>query len=46
MGYDRWPYLSFFVRKFEDGIFDLAGRKDLNTQYTIFDLKCYEMLMM
>jgi len=42
MGYDRCPYLSFFVRRFEDEIFDLTGRRDLNTEYTIFDLRCYE----
>jgi len=42
MGYDRCPYLSFFIRIFEDGIFNLMGRRDLNTEYTIFDLRCYE----
>jgi len=31
LGYDRCPYLSFFVRRFEDGIFDLTSRRDLNT---------------
>jgi len=45
LGYDRCPYLSFFVWRFEDGIFDLTGRRDLNTEYAIFDLRCYEMLM-
>jgi len=40
LGYDRCPYLSFFVRRFEDEIFDLTGRRDLNTKYTIFDLRC------
>jgi len=44
LGYDRCPYLSFFVRRFEDEIFDLMGRRDLNTKYTIFDLRCYECL--
>jgi len=32
MGYDRCPYLSFFVRRFEDEIRDLTGRRDLNTE--------------
>jgi len=27
LGYDRCPYLSFFVRKFEDGIFDLTSEE-------------------
>jgi len=44
LGYDRCPYLSFFVRRFEDGIFDSTGWRDLNTKYTIFDLRCYECL--
>jgi len=43
-GYDRCPYLSFFVRRFEEEIFDSTGRRDLNTKYTIFDLRCYECL--
>ena len=46
LGYDRCPYLSFFARRLEDEIFDLTGRRDLNTEYAIFDLRCYEMLMM
>jgi len=46
LGYDRCTYLSFFVRRFEDGIFELTGRRDLNTEYAIFDLRYYEMLMM
>ena len=29
LGYDRCPYLSFFVRRFEDGIFDSIGPKRL-----------------
>jgi len=45
LGYDRGPYISFFVRRFEDEIFDSTSRKDLNTKYTIFDLRCYEMLV-
>jgi len=44
LGYDRCPYLSFFVRRFEDEIFDSISRRDLNTKYTIFDLGCYECL--
>jgi len=44
LGYDRCPYLSFFVRRLEDEIFDSTGRRDLNTKYTIFDLRCYECL--
>ena len=43
MGYDWCPYLSFFVPRFEDEIFDLTGRRDLNTEYAIFDLRCYDM---
>jgi len=46
LGYDRCPYLSFFVRRLEDKIFDSTDRRDLNTKYTIFDLRCYEMLVM
>jgi len=46
LGYDRCPYLSFFVRRFEDEIFDSTGRRDLNTKYTIFDLICLWMLEM
>jgi len=46
LGYDKCPYLSFFVRRFEDEIFELTGWRDLNTEYVIFDLRCYEMLMM
>ena len=42
LGYDRCPYLSFFVQRLEDEIFDQTGRRDLNTEYTIFDLRCYE----
>jgi len=34
--YDRCPYLSFFVQRLEDEIFDSTGRRDLNTKYTIF----------
>ena len=45
LGYDRCPYLSFFVWRLEDKIFNLTGRRDLNTKYTIFDLRCYEMLV-
>jgi len=45
MRYDRCPYLSFFVRILEDEIFDLTGRRDLNTEYAIFNLRCYEMLV-
>jgi len=44
LGYDKCPYLSFFVQRFEDEIFDLMGRRDLNTKYTIFDLRCYDCL--
>jgi len=44
LGYERCPYLSFFVRRFEDEIFDSTGRRDLNTKYIIFDLRCYECL--
>jgi len=44
LGYDRCLYLSFFVQRFEDEIFDSTGRRDLNTKYTIFDLRCYECL--
>jgi len=40
LGYDKCPYLSFFVWRFEDEIFDSTGRRDLNTKYTIFDLRC------
>jgi len=39
LGYDRCPCLSVFVRRFEDEIFDLTGRRDLNIEYTIFDPK-------
>jgi len=39
LGYDRRPYLSFFVRRFEDGIIDLTDRRDLNTKYTNFGPK-------
>jgi len=46
LGYDRCPYLSLFVRRFEDEIFDSTGRRDLNTKYTIFDLRCLWMLGM
>jgi len=46
LGYDRCPYLSFFVRRFEDEIFDSTGRRDLNTKSTIFDLRCLWMLVM
>jgi len=42
--YDKCPYSSFFVRSFEDEIFDSTGRRDLNTKYTIFDLRCCECL--
>jgi len=45
LGYDRCPYLSFFVRRLEDKIFNLTGRRDLNKEYTIFDLRCYEMMV-
>jgi len=45
LGYDRCPYLSFFVRRFEDEIFDLTSWRDLNTKYTIFYLRCHEMLV-
>ena len=44
LGYDRCPYLSFFVRIFEDEIFGSTGRRDLNTKYATFDLTCYECL--
>jgi len=44
LGYDRCLYLSFFVWRLEDEIFDSTGRIDLNTKYTIFDLRCYECL--
>jgi len=40
------PYLSFFVQKLEDKIFDLTGRRDLNTEYTIFYPKILRMLVM
>jgi len=30
LGYDRCPYLSFFAWRFEDVIFDLTSRRDLN----------------
>ena len=46
LGYHRCPYLSFFVWRFEDEIFDLTGRRDVNTKYTIFDLRCLWMLVM
>jgi hypothetical protein len=43
MGYDRCPYLSFFYRRFEKEkddfdvfVFWIDGRRDLNTEYTIF----------
>ena len=32
MGYDRWPYLSFFVWRLDDKIFDSTGWRDLNTK--------------
>jgi len=44
LGYDRCPYLSFFVWRLEDEIFDSTRRRDLNTKYTIFDLRRYERL--
>jgi len=44
LGYDRCSYLSFFVQRLEDEIFDSTGRRDLNTKYTIFYLRCYECL--
>jgi len=38
MGYDRCPYLSFFVTgTLKDKTFKSMGRRDLNTKYTIFD---------
>jgi len=44
LGYDRCPYLSFFVRRFEDEMFDSTGRRDLNTkvhQFWTYDaVKC------
>jgi len=43
-GYDRCPYLSFFVWRLEDKIFNSTGRRDLNTKYTIFGLRRYECL--
>jgi len=46
LGYDRCPYLSFFVRRLEDEIFDSTGRRDLNTEYTIFDPKIPKVLVM
>jgi len=46
LGYDRCPYLSFFVRRLEDKIFDSTGRRDLNIKYTIFDLRCLWMIVM
>ena len=50
LGYDICPYLSFFARRFEDEIFDLTGRRNLNTKYTNFGPKMIwnacEMLMM
>ena len=45
LGYDRCPYLSFFVRRFEDENFDLTSRRDLNTS-TPFLLKMLWMLVM
>jgi len=36
LGYDRCPYLSFFVWKLEDEIFDLTGQRNLNTKYAYF----------
>ena len=44
MGYDRCPYLSFFIRRYEDEIFVWTGWRDLNTEYTILDLRCRECL--
>ncbi|KEH16016.1 hypothetical protein MTR_0378s0010 [Medicago truncatula] len=32
LGYDKCPYLSLFVQRFEDEIFDSMGRRDLNTK--------------
>ena len=40
LGYDKCPYLSFFVRRFEGEAFDSTGRRDLNTKYAIFYLRC------
>jgi len=46
LGYDRCPYSSFFGWRFEDEIFNSMDRRDVNTEYTIFDLRCCEMLVM
>jgi hypothetical protein len=50
LGYDRCPYLSFFVRRLKGEVFDLTGRRDLNTNYTNFGPKMIwnacEMLVM
>jgi len=46
LGYDKCPYLSFFVRRFEDEIFDLMGRKDLNKKVNQFWPKTLWMRVM
>ena len=46
LGYDRCPYLSFFVRRFEDETFDSMGRRDLNTKVHQFWPKPLWMLAM
>ena len=42
LGYDRCPYLSFFIWRLEDEIFDLIGRRDLNTKYAY----CWPKMLM
>ena len=39
LGYDRCPYLNFFVRRFKDEIIEVMGRGDLNTNDTNFGTK-------
>jgi len=46
LGYNKCPYLSFFVRRPEDEIFDSTSRRDLNTEYTIFYPKMLRVLVM
>jgi hypothetical protein len=39
-GYDSYPYLSFFVRRVKNGIFDSTGRRYLNINIcTVFGHK-------
>lgn len=42
LGFNRCPYWSFFVPRLEYEIFDSTGRRDLNTEYNIFDPKIPE----